>query len=536
MRGSRYLLSVLFLTFYLPSVLALSLGELELKSNLDEPLEAEIPLMQTLRLSPLDILIALASTEDFSRFDKERLVILTDLKFKVRENSSGGLYLQVTSTQPIKEPLFDLVIEVVWPSGKMLSEHTVFLDPPIFDNHDNAPVELAIASKKNLGGERLLLDKLEDNAEKSVLKKDSEQAKKEYGITKSGDTLWDIALKVRTDKTVSIQQTMLALQRLNPDAFIKNNINLLKVGYVLRIPNARDMIQDSQAKAITLVELQNEKFQDYKKSRMAQLDASPRERRELSTETSYSDGELTLLAANSSSGQRAGEGALGSKNDALQNELDFAREELDGARRFNNELNMRLDDLNAQIDTLNELIKLKDDQLTAWRLEMQNINDSVETKLSEKESSSGFKATASSIFNYPVFVGLLVIILVGGTVIAIFLVQRKTGQDSIENEDLSEFTGGEEIDWIEDGIDSAENGSEEIVDTENNAEQKSFEDSNRNNGEPNIDEDANGKLNLARAYVDMGDQDNARSLLNAVLEEGNPEQIQEANSLLERLD
>ena len=120
--------------------------------------------------------------------------------------------------------------------------------------------------------------------------------------------------------------------------------------------------------------------------------------------------------------------------------------------------------------------------------------------------------------------------------IAILLIQRKTGQDRAEDEELSDFTGGEEIDWVEDGIDSAENGSEEIVDTENNAEQKSFEDSNRNNGEPNIDEDANGKLNLARAYVDMGDQDNARSLLNAVLEEGNPEQIQEANSLLERLD
>ena len=167
---------------------------------------------------------------------------------------------------------------------------------------------------------------------------------------------------------------------------------------------------------------------------------------------------------------------------------------------------------------------------------MQNINDSANTKLSEKESFSGFKTTVSSIFNDPVFVGLLFIVLVGGIVIAILLIQRKTGQNRAEDEELSDFTGGEGIDWVEDGIDSAKNVSEEIVDRENDAENKSLEDSNRNNGEPNIDDDANGKLNLARAYVDMGDQDNARPLLNAVLEEGNPEQIQEANVLLERLD
>ena len=167
---------------------------------------------------------------------------------------------------------------------------------------------------------------------------------------------------------------------------------------------------------------------------------------------------------------------------------------------------------------------------------MQNINDSANTKLSEKESFYGFAATARSVFNDPVFVGLLFIILVGGIVIAILLIQRKTGQDRAEDEELSDFTAGEGIDWVEDGIDSGKNVSEEIVDRENDAEKKSLEDSNRNNGELNIDDDANGKLNLARAYVDMGDQDNARPLLNAVLEEGNPEQIQEANVLLERLD
>lgn len=43
------------------------------------------------------------------------------------------------------------------------------------------------------------------------------------------------------------------------------------------------------------------------------------------------------------------------------------------------------------------------------------------------------------------------------------------------------------------------------------------------------------KLDLARAYMDMGDPDGARSILEEVLEEGNPSQKQEANRLLESI-
>jgi pilus assembly protein FimV len=43
------------------------------------------------------------------------------------------------------------------------------------------------------------------------------------------------------------------------------------------------------------------------------------------------------------------------------------------------------------------------------------------------------------------------------------------------------------------------------------------------------------KLDLARAYMDMGDPDGARSILEEVLQEGNPNQKQEANRLLESI-
>jgi pilus assembly protein FimV len=40
------------------------------------------------------------------------------------------------------------------------------------------------------------------------------------------------------------------------------------------------------------------------------------------------------------------------------------------------------------------------------------------------------------------------------------------------------------------------------------------------------------KLDLARAYIDMGDPDGARSILNEVLEEAGDSQRQEAQQLL----
>jgi len=43
------------------------------------------------------------------------------------------------------------------------------------------------------------------------------------------------------------------------------------------------------------------------------------------------------------------------------------------------------------------------------------------------------------------------------------------------------------------------------------------------------------KLDLARAYMDMGDPDGARSILDEVLQEGNPNQKQEAQRLMESI-
>jgi pilus assembly protein FimV len=54
-------------------------------------------------------------------------------------------------------------------------------------------------------------------------------------------------------------------------------------------------------------------------------------------------------------------------------------------------------------------------------------------------------------------------------------------------------------------------------------------------GEPATMSEVGTKLDLARAYMDMGDPEGARSILDEVLQEGNPTQRQEAERLISSL-
>jgi pilus assembly protein FimV len=57
---------------------------------------------------------------------------------------------------------------------------------------------------------------------------------------KTNDTLWSVARRVRPSPAISVSQMMKVLHKANPQAFIANNINLLKNGQVLRVPSLMD--------------------------------------------------------------------------------------------------------------------------------------------------------------------------------------------------------------------------------------------------------------------------------------------------------
>lgn len=78
-----------------------------------------------------------------------------------------------------------------------------------------------------------------------------------YGPTKATDQLWYIAQKVRPSQEVSKQQTMVALLKANPQAFTANNVNGLRAGYLLAIPSLAQIKAIPATQALIQISEQN---------------------------------------------------------------------------------------------------------------------------------------------------------------------------------------------------------------------------------------------------------------------------------------
>ncbi|MCL6414540.1 hypothetical protein MIB92_02645 [Aestuariirhabdus sp. Z084] len=200
--------------------------------------------------------------------------------------------------------------------------------------------------------------------------------------TSSNDTLWEIAATNRPSRDVSIQQTMVAIQQINPDAFIKQNINLLKKGQVLRLPNLDEVERLTQRQAIAEVAVQNQQWRDQRNLGAPQLDASRRDSVESETPKETDDGKLSLASASqtgeNTSGSDSDSAMAGADTEALQNELAITQEKLDKALRESGETSSQLGELEEQIETLQRLLSLKDEQLAALQAQLATQSESPE--------------------------------------------------------------------------------------------------------------------------------------------------------------
>ncbi|WP_065946016.1 FimV/HubP family polar landmark protein, partial [Pseudomonas sp. 24 R 17] len=170
----------------------------------------------------------------------------------------------------------------------------------------------------------------------------------------------------------SVQQTMLAIQALNPDAFIDGNINRLKTGQVLRLPDTVESTALPQPQAIAEVRAQNAAWRQGRRvatnpaAGKQQLDATKRTQAGNAPASTNAKDNLSLVSA-----EAAKKGAKGKAGDSavLSDKLAMTQEQLDTTRRDNEELKSRAADLQSQLDKLQKLIQLKNDQLARLQAE-----------------------------------------------------------------------------------------------------------------------------------------------------------------------
>jgi pilus assembly protein FimV len=309
---------------------ALELGTVTIESVLNQPLRVRVELLQLGDTRLQDIRVSMASSADFERLNINRDGFLSNIRFSV-ESTAQGNAVTLTSSQIVRKPYLSFILDTRWPNGRLLSEYTILLDLPVFDDPQST----------------------------------SELVESETIETDGGDTLSDIAQQVRPNTAVSMQQTMLALQELNPEAFADGNINRLRSGQVLRVPTLEEIQSIDSLDAVGEVSRQNQEFAKVDVQPLAApLNAIP-------DRGDQPQGQLSVVSSDEAIDTNSGTAELADADNEtldqriaeLETQLAQRSEDADRARIEREELDSRMADLEAQIAATQEIIRLQDIQL-----------------------------------------------------------------------------------------------------------------------------------------------------------------------------
>ncbi|MCP4409917.1 MAG: hypothetical protein GY807_19665 [Gammaproteobacteria bacterium] len=405
-------------------VFSLGLGEIDVTSALNQPLRAKIKLFSVRHDEIEDLRVTLAPTEAFKRIGIDRPFVLSKLKFNPTVSSNGQTVIQITTEIPVREPFLNFLVEVQWPRGQLLREYTILLDPPIFTEEQfpvgiQAPVAGANSKKRNNTDRAQIVhqDSVADNGGESGIDHQGPQPsfpvqgqsrfeKSSVGNsvqqsqtykTKRGDTLSGIAQDQRFNEGTGLPEMMIALLRANPQAFLRDNINELMAGVILRMPTSTELAAIDRAQAINDIARHNALWREYRSkiasSAPAQL-TEPAGKGVISRDLADGSGEssgrigqgndpqqanLEILAADS---QVASQGSISTGNEinsaVLQNDLALAQELAESRLRENEQLKSKVQDLEDMLGRQERLINLQSDELSG-----------LQQRLSDAASSSG---------------------------------------------------------------------------------------------------------------------------------------------------
>ena len=471
--------AALFFITVSSNVHALGLGALDMRSALNQPMNAVINLTSASGTDLSEIKVSIASQQAHDRTGLSRARILTDFRFSVEQDNRGNTYIRVTSFDAIHEPFLEFLLELEWPRGRLLREYTVLVDPPVTMparavapatpvSKVPVPVVQSPARQSRPASIRPVTAPVRTAAAPA-------SSADSYGPVRRNETLWTIANRVRPGSDISVDQMMHALLRENPQAFMNNNINQLKAGATLRIPDREQIMSITTNEALAE---SNRQSREWKDGQSAPIQApepqeAPPEVATAVVETGVETESLLQLtapeddaiegAATASSGDpQAAEGESAAE---LGNQLALAAEEAEASKAQSVELQTRVTELEQQIETMKRLLELKDDALADMQqqeasepatgveaaedtaIEMAEETDAIETDgqpgeeavedvvvESEAEPESVPRGIVNKLMDNPVLAGLgvLVAILLGGFLWA--STRRKGGQGIFDNE------------------------------------------------------------------------------------------------------
>lgn len=269
---------------------AAGLGKLTVLSALGQPLRAEIELTTSAGEDPASMAVKLATPEAFRSANIDFNPALLSLRFAV-EQRGGRQIIRVNSSQPLNEPFVDMLLELTWNNGRLVREYTFLLDPAELRATQPAQVAstpaprttsqpavaasaaAAAAAPAADAAERARIAAAREGAQRQATQRDAAAAESTYRVRR-GDTLSGIATRVKPAE-ISLDMMLVALYRANPEAFIGNNMNRLKSGQILSVPDSdalRGGASQSEARGVVVAHAAD--FDAYRNKLAGQVAAS----------------------------------------------------------------------------------------------------------------------------------------------------------------------------------------------------------------------------------------------------------------------
>ncbi|MDR4513349.1 FimV/HubP family polar landmark protein [Nitrosomonas sp.] len=372
---------------------AAGLGKLTINSSLGQPLNAEIDLVSVSDEELSSLSAEIASHEAFAQAGIRYEPFFSTFKISIASRVNGDPYVKIVSPQSVNEPFLNMLVELSWASGRLLREYTVLLDPA--DARPSEPVapvvsEILDTTESTVETETTAIDQAVSQttalpaAQPVVQRRQPAQALPRpgtYGPILEGDTLSSIARQFKPE-SVNLNQMLVAIFRANRDAFIADNMNLLKTGVILNIPDLHEVTEISEREANTEVRVQVSDWHKYRQN--LALSAQPPQDIDALSQTAT--GEITTAVDNAavsrsesaaevlrlSSGEKLSDSQDGSSDLSAQERIRMMEEDAIARNLALKEANERVAMLEKNVENLQKLLSLQNSELAQAQINAES--------------------------------------------------------------------------------------------------------------------------------------------------------------------
>lgn len=377
------------------SAYAAGMGKLTVLSSLGQPLRAEIELTSVAKEEAGTIVAKLASAEAYRQANIEFNPALFSLRFAI-ENRGERHFIRVTSAQPINEPFVAMLLELGGTNNRLVREYTFLLDPADLRMGPSTqvaatpgsgaraaaagqapavsvtPVPQPEATQQAIRESRAAARASRSAAATAAPAATAAAGGDAYQV-KKGDTLAEIAGQVKPEG-VSLDQMLVALYRANTSAFVANNMNRLRAGQILTVPDADAAKAIGKSEARGVIVAQAADFNAYRNQLAGQVASSAQPKtaqasqsaggkittqvEEKTTAVTESKDKLKLSKADAAA-KAPGSGATSTTGIAAGTEELIAKEKALA------EANSRVKELEKNVTDLQKLLEIKNKDLAA---------------------------------------------------------------------------------------------------------------------------------------------------------------------------